>query len=253
MRPRACAAASNPGSWVNLPMSISATKTPNIARVALDCFASLAMTASNLIGICSNSRASTTVSTSTPFLSAASPPSRACSPGCFKRPELLQRPGRSAWRCPYSPRDCSGNVASTPACRTTLKAMSLKDHIDGGRELWGVAEAPELKLRAIREAIDAHACEPKFCARSVADLLGLSERYVRKLLRADGESFSRARMRARLDRAHALLTDASCAALSVTEVSLAAGFTDISYFYRNFRQRFRVTPRTLRAQNRNGD
>ena len=114
------------------------------------------------------------------------------------------------------------------------------------RELREVSRLQALRLREILAAIDARACEPQFCARSVAVQLGLSERYVRKLLQTAGASFSQARMRARLDRAHALLTDASCGALSVTEVSLAAGFADISYFNRSFRHRFGVTPTSLR-------
>jgi len=131
--------------------------------------------------------------------------------------------------------------------------MSLKDQEDGARVSNGIPDAKALKLRAIRDAIEAHACDPEFCARLVAEKLCVSERYVRRLLQADGDSFSEVRKRVRLDRAHALLTDASCASLSVTEVSLASGFTDVSYFNRSFRQRFRVTPTSLRAQKRDTD
>ena len=131
--------------------------------------------------------------------------------------------------------------------------MSLKDQEDGARVSSGISDAKALKLRAIRDAIEAHACDPEFCARLVAEKLCVSERYVRRLLQADGDSFSEVRKRVRLDRAHALLTDASCASLSVTEVSLASGFTDVSYFNRSFRQRFRVTPTSLRAQKRDTD
>ena len=131
--------------------------------------------------------------------------------------------------------------------------MSSKDQKGGERVSSGFPDAKALKLRAIRDAIEAHACDPAFCARNVAEELSVSERYVRRLLQADGDRFSEARKRVRLDRAHALLTDASCASLSVTEVSLASGFTDVSYFNRSFRQRFRVTPTSLRAQKADKD
>ena len=52
----------------------------------------------------------------------------------------------------------------------------------------------------------------------------------------------------RLAHAHRLLTDPSRAGEKIATIAFAAGFGDVSYFYRAFRRRYDVLPSDLRAQ-----
>jgi AraC-like DNA-binding protein len=125
--------------------------------------------------------------------------------------------------------------------RRAAVSMNRKNDV-----LLGISDPKIAWRRAILEEIAAHACEPGFCSAVVAEKLQISERYVRKLLRATGKSFSQQRLMHRLDRARALLTDPGLARLSVTDLSQAAGFGDVSHFNRCFRRRFGVTPTSVR-------
>jgi AraC-like DNA-binding protein len=96
-------------------------------------------------------------------------------------------------------------------------------------------------LRQIRRRF----ADPAFSATDVAQALGLSERYVQRLLQESGESFS--------ERVLALRLEAAMTALSrdpsqrIGEAAYACGFNDLSYFNRCFRRRFGVTPTAARG------
>jgi AraC-like DNA-binding protein len=52
----------------------------------------------------------------------------------------------------------------------------------------------------------------------------------------------------RLALAHPLLSDPRGASDKIASVALAAGFGDVSYFYRAFRRRYDLLPTDVRAQ-----
>jgi AraC-like DNA-binding protein len=102
------------------------------------------------------------------------------------------------------------------------------------------------QLDAILAEIARHACDPDFSALAVAAKLGLSDRYIRQLLRRTGKTFSQHKAELRLDCARRLLVREETAHLSITEVALMSGFNNVSHFNRCFRNRFGETPSKAR-------
>jgi AraC-like DNA-binding protein len=87
---------------------------------------------------------------------------------------------------------------------------------------------------------------PDLSAERIGRELGLSERYVHRLLQESGHSFSERVLAIRLEAAReALRRDPS---QRIADTAYAAGFSDLSYFNRCFRRRFDRTPRDARAE-----
>lgn len=102
------------------------------------------------------------------------------------------------------------------------------------------------RLAALRQQIEAHFRSEHFTAATAARALGISERYIHDLLAEKGESFSTVVNRHRLELAARWLTEPCYRTRAITEIALAVGFRDISYFNRLFRRQFGVTPRDFR-------
>ena len=66
------------------------------------------------------------------------------------------------------------------------------------------------------------------------------------LFEAEGTTFSEFVLARRLEHALQMLTLPSHAHLKITDIALASGFLDISYFNRVFRRRFSATPSEVR-------
>ncbi|WP_283809899.1 MULTISPECIES: helix-turn-helix domain-containing protein [Bradyrhizobium] len=97
------------------------------------------------------------------------------------------------------------------------------------------------------EHIDTCFCEPDFNAPALATKLGISPRYLHRLLERSGLSFTARVNELRLQRAHKLLAE-QCSSKRVSDIALVAGFSDVSYFNRLFRARFGDTPREVRRR-----
>jgi len=95
--------------------------------------------------------------------------------------------------------------------------------------------------------LDAHLSVPDLQAEDAAAALGLSRRWLHALLQGAGTSFKAYLTRRRLDICWARLEDPALAHQSITAIALASGFNDLSTFYRQFRRRYRTTPRAVRA------
>ena len=107
------------------------------------------------------------------------------------------------------------------------------------------------RLQAVKAAIETRVGGPaEFSVEDIAADVGVSARYVRKLLEAEGASFSRFVAERRLARAYALLTDPKHARMSVSAIAYEVGFGDLSYFNRSFRRAYDCTPSDLRAERR---
>jgi AraC-like DNA-binding protein len=104
------------------------------------------------------------------------------------------------------------------------------------------------RLQAVKAAIEGRVGPVEFSAEDVAAEVGVSARYVRKLLEAEGTSFSRFVAERRLARAHAMLTNPKHDRLSVAAIAFEVGFGDLSYFNRTFRRAFDCTPSDLRSE-----
>jgi len=103
------------------------------------------------------------------------------------------------------------------------------------------------KLQAILAEVAQRFSDPNFDLNNVAGALGMSRRYVQKLLEGTGKSFTEHLAGCRLERAFAMLTDPHHLHLAVIDNAFAVGFGDVSHFNRMFRRRFGETPSGVRA------
>lgn len=105
---------------------------------------------------------------------------------------------------------------------------------------------------AVRHAVlgelKRRAAAPGVNAVEVARKLGITDRYVHRLLEETGKTFSEHVLEERLRLAFAMLAVPATRGRKITEIASAAGFTDISYFNRTFRRRFGEKPSTVRAR-----
>ena len=83
---------------------------------------------------------------------------------------------------------------------------------------------------------------------AVAAQLGLSLRYLHKLLEPTGRSFAEHLLMCRLERAAAMLRDPENRRIKIGEIAMRTGFGDISHFNRSFRRTFGDTPFGMRTR-----
>jgi AraC-like DNA-binding protein len=122
-----------------------------------------------------------------------------------------------------------------------------------GRTYYGIDELQprhhdvrvERRAAILRE-IEKRSGDPSLSAITVANLLGITARYVHLLLEETGARFSHHVLERRLEKADALLRDPHWQNRLIIEIAAEAGFTDISHFNRAFRRRFLTTPSAIR-------
>ncbi len=103
------------------------------------------------------------------------------------------------------------------------------------------------RLQAILAEVARRFSDPDFDLDKVAKALGMSRRYVQKLLEGTGKSFTEHLAGCRLERAFAMLTDPHHLHLAIIDIAFAVGFGDVSHFNRMFRRHFGETPSGVRA------
>jgi AraC-like DNA-binding protein len=110
---------------------------------------------------------------------------------------------------------------------------------DAGNRL-GAGRADRLRREA-KAQIDSRLASPQFDSAELAEVLGVSARYLQMVFAQVGTTPSRFLLSRRLEAAAARLRrlDGPC---SVTDVALDCGFNDLSYFSRSFRRRFGASP-----------
>jgi AraC-like DNA-binding protein len=107
-------------------------------------------------------------------------------------------------------------------------------------------------LRAVRlqEAlaeINRSFADPNFSPAAMAAKLGLSQRYIQDLLQETGTTLSERVLELRLQKARIMLADSRHDRLKVSDIALACGFNEVSYFNRRFRARFGASPTQYRG------
>jgi len=117
----------------------------------------------------------------------------------------------------------------------------------GESDLGSVAAA---RLRTALDYITTHSSDPRLTIEKVARSQGISARYLRRLMEASGHSYVDLVNELRLQKAFAVLSAVDQTKRTILDVAMDVGFSDISYFNRLFRSRFRDTPSSVRAQNR---
>jgi AraC-like DNA-binding protein len=108
-------------------------------------------------------------------------------------------------------------------------------------------------VRAVRHAavlreIERNLSDNRLSAASVAEKLGVTPRYVHFLLEESGRTFSEHVLSRRLKAVEAQLGDAERGSLKISAIAREAGFTDMSYFNRCFRNHFGDTPTGYRKR-----
>ena|SRR5215831_365380 len=130
-----------------------------------------------------------------------------------------------------------------------LMALALTEHAPlGESDLGAIAAA---RLSEALDCIAARFQDPDLSLMKVAESMRISPRYLQGLLAKAGKSFTAHVNELRLQRVFMLLTEKG-EHKRISDVALAAGFSDISHFNRLFRSRFGDTPKGVRADARNG-
>jgi AraC-like DNA-binding protein len=113
----------------------------------------------------------------------------------------------------------------------------------------GAHAARQRGVRAARLAVIRGdlARDPDLTVYDVALRQGVTPRYVQMLFEEAGTTFTEVVLENRLAAARRMLASPRYADWSITAIALEAGFGDLSYFNRRFRQRFTRTPSDVRA------
>ncbi|WFP76465.1 helix-turn-helix domain-containing protein [Mesorhizobium sp. WSM4906] len=122
--------------------------------------------------------------------------------------------------------------------------------LGGNGEVAEIAASRGLRAARLREAIvviEARFADPALSTDMVARAVGLSRRYLNTLLLESGRTFAERVLELRLQKACAMLSDIRNDAMKVSDIALAAGFNDVSYFNRRFRARFGASPTQYRG------
>lgn len=116
---------------------------------------------------------------------------------------------------------------------------------DYGREVaqhaWG-----EKKIFQIKHYILANLNDPELSPSKVADYFSISISYLHKLFAKEGQTFGNFLRGQRLEYAAMYLQHQEGDGHTITELAYHLGFNDLSYFWRLFRERYGMTPRTFR-------
>lgn len=107
--------------------------------------------------------------------------------------------------------------------------------------------AASVKLQAIKGFIDRDLKKQKLSIVDVAAARGLSERQVQRLFESEETTFSSYLLERRLENVHLALRDLRRAHLTIGEIAVGCGFSDLSYFNRAFRKRYKLSPSEVRS------
>jgi AraC-like DNA-binding protein len=126
-----------------------------------------------------------------------------------------------------------------------LVAMALGERLQGGRPNPSVHRSA--LLYRVKSYIETHLREPDLTLSGVAAALGISVRYVNRLMAEEETSFGRYVLARRLEQCKRDLHDPAQAHRHVGEIAFAWGFNDLGHFSRAFKEHFGHSPRDWRA------
>jgi acetamidase/formamidase/AraC-like DNA-binding protein len=136
------------------------------------------------------------------------------------------------------------------AIRLSLAEMLLtlsRQKLPGAAEVSGFSAQPAL-LHRIYEAIERRLGDPEITPARVAQMEGISERYLQKLFESTGDNFTHYLRERRLQQCWADLANPTEAHRSVSDIAFGGGFSDAAHFSRSFRDRFGLSPTAFRQQ-----
>ena len=140
----------------------------------------------------------------------------------------------------------SGSMGLSPAFGESVLSVIAATYLSCAE---GEAErGPQARAKAFRAYIDSRLADPDLKPAEVASHAGVSERYLRAVLAAEGESFSSYVLRQRLQRCAQLLADAAWRERTITELAFQTGFSNVTYFGQAFKTQYGLTPRDYRGR-----
>jgi len=104
------------------------------------------------------------------------------------------------------------------------------------------------RLSAVKAGIDAHLTEPGLSLAVIAAAADISERYARALFAEDQTTFRDYLTRRRMQLFRRMLADQGQDHRSISDLAMAVGFGDLSWFNKCFRQIYGETPSESRAR-----
>jgi AraC-like DNA-binding protein len=113
--------------------------------------------------------------------------------------------------------------------------------------LGGVAGMRAALFNRILQATDTALADPDLTAKQIASGVGISLRYLQKLLQDQGLSFRRYVLDRRLERIRDDLGNRDCADRSISHICMHWGFSDAAWFSRAFRARYGSSAREYRG------
>jgi AraC-like DNA-binding protein len=104
------------------------------------------------------------------------------------------------------------------------------------------------RRQAIKADIAMRLTDETLTPEAVCLRLGITPRYMRKLLQHDGTTFSDLLRHMRLEKARQLLVEPGYGNRPISAIAYHVGFNDLSYFNRCFRHQFGATPSEVRSR-----
>jgi AraC-like DNA-binding protein len=140
--------------------------------------------------------------------------------------------------------DLNNHIART---LTDLVVLALGAEGDAA-ELARTRGLRAARLQQIIAEIRGNFSDPAFSTHILASRLGVTARYVQRLLYETGSTFHERMLELRLQRARAMLIDPRYDRLKIAEIAGACGFNEIPYFNRCFRRRSGGPPMQFRGR-----
>lgn len=102
------------------------------------------------------------------------------------------------------------------------------------------------RLDAIKRFVTDNLSDQALSTSRVAAANAMSIRQIQRLFESEETTFSEFLLQQRLRSVHAALTDSRQAQRSISDIALASGFGDVSYFNRAFRNHYGASPTAIR-------
>jgi AraC-like DNA-binding protein len=102
------------------------------------------------------------------------------------------------------------------------------------------------RLDAIKKFVADNLADQALSTSRVAAANRMSARQIQRLFESEDTTFSEFLLLQRLRNVHAALTDSRQAHRSISDIALASGFGDVSYFNRAFRNHYGASPTAIR-------
>lgn len=119
-------------------------------------------------------------------------------------------------------------------------------------DLLAASTIGEARVRIARDDIAKNFRDPGLSEGAVAASQGISTRQLQRIFEAAGLTFTGVVQELRLNAAFDALSNPKAARLSVAEIAMASGFSDVSHFNRLFRRRYGATPSEVRGGGKRG-